>query len=357
MRKILLIIPVLIFFTTCSAYPQSQEQKFDNILNQYFKSNEPGAAVLIAKGDKVLYKKSIGVADMELNVPVTTEMVFRIGSITKQFTSAAILQLAEKGKLSLQDDIKKFIPDYPTQGYSITIEHLLTHTSGIKSFTSMPEYYVNMRKDLNREEVINVFKDQPMDFAPGTKWLYDNSGYFLLGYIIEKLSGQTYAEYVKQHLFEPAGMMNSYYGDDIKIIKNRAKGYGKLNGNYENANYLSMTQPFAAGALLSTIEDLWKWNRALHSSKILPASWLEKAQTPYKLSDGKSTGYGYGWMMGDIKGSRTIWHNGAINGFLSESIFLPDEDVFVVLFANCLCFPLHKIAERFAATAIGKPSE
>ena len=331
--------------------------KFDQLLSEQFKTGETGATALVSRKGQIIYKKAFGMANMELNIPMQPDNVFRIGSISKQFTAVAILQLMEKGKLNLQDDITKFIPDYPTHGHKITIEHLLTHTSGIMSYTNMVEFGAIMRLDKKPEEMIAFFKNQPMEFAPGTKWNYNNSGYFLLGYIIEKLSGKTYPEYVEENFFKPLGMTNSYYGSDSKIIKNRAAAYSKNEKGFVNAEPLSMTQPYAAGSLQSTVEDLYKWNQAIHSFRLVKKESLDKAFTPYVLADGKKTNYGYGWSLGNIQGSPVIQHGGGINGFLTMGIYLPKEDVFVAVFSNCECNGPEDVATKLGALAIGKPYE
>lgn len=328
---------------------------FDKILVDQFRPGETGCAVLVAKEGQVIYRKSFGMADLELNVPMRPEMVFRIGSVTKQFTAIAILQLMEQGKLSLQDEITKYIPDYPMQGHSITIEHLLTHTSGIKSYTNVPAYEEMMRTDMTPGEVIEKIKTLPMEFAPGTRWNYNNSGYFLLGYIIEKVSGMKYAEYLQENLFSPHGMTSTLYGDDTRIVMNRASGYQPGESGPVNADYLSMTLPYAAGSIMSTVDDLYKWNRALLGYKLVKKETLEKAWSSYRLADGKDTRYGYGWFMSDIHGSPTIEHGGGINGYLTASIYLPREDVFVALFSNSNGKNPEFSAIRLAALAIGKP--
>ena len=329
--------------------------EIDKLLAAQFKADGTGAAALVARKGQIIYKKAFGMANLELNVPMQADNVFRIGSITKQFTAVAILQLMEQGKLNLQDEITKFIPDYPTHGHKITIEHLLTHTSGIKSYTNMESFSSIERKDMKPEELISFFKNQPMDFAPGTKWQYNNSGFFLLGYIIEKLSGKTYPQYVEEVFFKPLGMSNSFYGNDSKIIKNRAGAYQKGENGVENADMLSMTLPFAAGSLQSTVEDLYKWNRAVHAYKFLKKETLDQAFTPYKLADGTATNYGYGWFLGKVQGSTSIEHGGGINGFLTMEKYLPEEDVFVAVFSNCTCNPPSDVATKIAALAIGKP--
>lgn len=352
------LFAVICFSSQSQAQSKSDKQltaAFDTLISSVFKPNGPGATAIVSRKGQVIYKKAFGMADLELNVPMNTENIFRIGSITKQFTAVAILQLAEKGKLTLQDDIKKFIPDYPTHGHTITVEHLLTHTSGIKSYTGMAGFEDMMRKDMKPLEIIDVFKNQPMEFAPGTQYNYNNSGYILLGYIIEKVSGKTYEEYVKENLFTPAGMSNSGYGNEKRIIKNRAVGYQKPKDDYENAAYLSMTLPYAGGSLISTVEDLWKWNQAVHSFKMVSKASLDKAFTDYKLLNGKPTRYGYGWSFSDVQGSATIEHGGGINGFLTDGIYVPGEDIFVAIFSNCNCNPPGDLAPKIAALIMGKP--
>ncbi len=328
---------------------------YDRLLSEKFRQGETGCAALVAKDGQIIYKKAFGMADIELNVPMQPDMVFRIGSITKQFTAVAILQLMEQGKLSLQDDITKYIPDYPTHGYNITIEHLLTHTSGIKSYTNVPDFKKYVRQDMKPEEAINTFRNLPMEFAPGTKWNYNNSGYFLLGYVIEKISGKTYQEYIDENFFKPLGMTGSCYGNDSRIIKNRASGYQNGKDGVQNADFLSMLLPYSAGAIQSTVEDLYRWNQALHSYKLVSKESLDKAFTEYKLANGKGTGYGYGWFLSQLQGSKTIEHGGGINGFLTNAIYFPEEDLFVALFSNNMSIGPDFTSQKMAALALGKP--
>ncbi|MBE0661001.1 MAG: serine hydrolase [Bacteroidales bacterium] len=354
------IILTLAIVFSVSAQPKTKENQqlsnaIDKILEEDYKADGPGVAVLVAKNGNILYHKGIGMANLELGVPMQADMIFRIGSITKQFTAVAILQLMEQGKLSLEDEITKFIPDYPTHDHKITIHHLLTHTSGIASYTGMKDWTPEvMKKDFTPLEMIDFFKDQPIDFEPGEEWRYNNSGYFLLGYIIEKVSGQTYEDYVSKHLFEPAGMVNSLYGNDRNILKNRAYGYQQGEHGYENANFLSMTQPYAAGSLMSTVEDMFRWNRTLISGKVVSQESLALAWTNYTLNNGSMINYGYGWMPGDVQGSPMIAHGGGINGFMTHEAYFPAEDLYVVLFLNCTCIGT-EAAHKIAALALGKP--
>jgi CubicO group peptidase (beta-lactamase class C family) len=330
--------------------------KVDKLLAAVYKPTETGATALIARKGTVIYKKAFGMANLELNVPMQVDNVFRIGSITKQFTAVSILQLKEQGKLDLQDDIKKFIPDYPTHGYTITVEQLLNHTSGIKSYTNMNEWDGQVqRKDFTPAALVDYFKNQPMDFAPGTKWEYNNSGYVLLGFIIEKVSGKTYQQYIVDNIFKPLGMTNSYYGEDSPLIKNRVPGYDPGKDGVVNTNYLSMTQPYAAGSLLSTVDNLFKWHQGLHAYKIVKKEILDKAFVASKLVNGKPTNYGYGWFLGNLQGSPTIEHGGGINGSLTNAIYLPNEDVFVTVFSNCTCKPPSEVSTKIAGLIINKP--
>jgi len=344
----------LLFQTGISS--QEIEKQIDEILEKQFQPILPGCAAIVVKDGKTIYQKAFGMANLELNVKLKPEHIFRIGSITKQFTACAILKLAEEGKLSLNDDITKYIKDFPTHGNKITIEHLLTHTSGIKSYTGMKEWDGEVRKkDFTPEEMINYFKDQPMDFKPDEKYRYNNSGYFLLGYIIEVVSGKTYAEYIDEAFFKQLGMSSSYYDNTSKIIQNRASGYQKNGNNYENAAFLSMTQPYAAGSLLSNVDDLAKWYQAVADYKVVKKESLDKAHTSYTLKNGKPTNYGYGWAIGNIQGSEGYSHGGGINGYLTASIYLKNEKIFVAVFSNCTAHDPSNAANKIAAVVLDKP--
>lgn len=353
---------LLLFLSTIGMNAQSKvtsiEAKIDSMFNEQYSPDGPGVAVLVAKGGKVLYRKGFGMANIELGLPMKPDYVFRIGSITKQFTACAILKLAEEGKLSLDDDLLKFIPDYPSNGHKITVENLLNHTSGIKSYTGMMQWTDEVRrKDFTPVALIDFFKNEPSDFAPDEQWRYNNSAYFLLGYIIEKVSGMSYADYVEQIFFKPLGMKNSYYGFTDKIIPNRLPGYQKNGEHYENANFLSMTQPYAAGSLLSTVDDLHVWYQAVAEGKVVSRESLKKALASTRLKDGNTIGYGFGLSTGNVQGSFSYGHNGGINGFSTSSLYLPDEDIFVAILANCDCADLGDTDAKLAALALGKPYE
>ncbi|MCK9996176.1 MAG: serine hydrolase [Candidatus Krumholzibacteria bacterium] len=345
--------------TDGTAKPLDQTQlvkDIDSLLDTSFASDQPGAAVIVLRGGEVVYKSARGMANLELQVPLTEDMVFRIGSMTKQFTSAAIMLLVEEDKISVTDEITRFLPDYPTQGATITVEHLLTHTSGIRSYTSMPGWMdTKIVNPMTVEELVDGFKNEPMDFQPGAEFRYNNSGYVLLGAIIEAASGQTYAEFIQQRIFDPLQMKNSYYGEHAAIIRNRVPGYDGSIDDPQNARYLSMTQPYAAGSLLSTVEDLGKWDTALFAGEVVGKDSLARMITNYKLSDDSLAGYGYGLMPGDIRGHKAIVHGGGIFGFVTHGVHLPDDDVYVAVLCNSSGLNPGSVGTKIAAMAAGDP--
>lgn len=349
-----LCILFTLFFTLSQA--QSLESKIDKILRTQFKTNETGVSALVAKDGNVIYRKAFGKADLELDVDMTSKNVFEVGSITKQFTSVAILMLLEEGKLSLDDEITKFIPTYPTNGKKITIHHLLTHTSGIKSYTSMQRFGEVMTIDETPLKFIDFFKNEPMDFDPGEKYLYNNSGYFILGYIVEKVSGTSYPKFIQERIFDAIDMKSSYYGSHKKLIKNRASGYQK-GAEFSNAQYISLTLPYAAGSIMSNVDDMLKWQTAITNNVFLKKATIDKAFTNYTLINGDKINYGYGWSFNEINDVSTIEHGGAIPGYLSMGVFVPSKNIYVILFSNCGCQSPTNTALEIAALAMDKPSQ
>jgi CubicO group peptidase (beta-lactamase class C family) len=327
----------------------------DNLVKECYKPTEPGVAVIAVRDGEIIFREGQGMANLELGVPIEPDMVFRLGSITKQFTAVAILMLAEQGKLALDDSISKFLPGYPTHGHFITVEHLLTHTSGIKSYTNMPEWPPLWGKDFAVQELIDFFKVQPMEFAPGKRWAYNNSGYFLLGAMIEKISGQSYEQFIQQSIFEPLGMKHSYYDSPARVIPGRAAGYEKNAEGYINAAYLSMTQPYAAGALASTVDDLVLWDAALYTEQLLKHETLQRAHISHQLTDGSATAYGYGWEISEYAGHRLIEHGGGIPGFRTRAIQMPDDRVFVAVLSNNGGIDPELLAFKIAALVLGQP--
>ncbi len=349
--------PAAIGQATVAAAVAREGAAIDQLFKNAVKPGEPGLAVTVIRKGRVLHRAAYGMANLELGVALTPGHVFRIGSVTKQFTAALIMMLAEEGKLAVSDPITKFLPDYPTEGRTITVEHLLTHTSGIQSYTDMPAWLGLQRKDLSLAELIDLFKNEPMQFAPGARWRYNNSGYILLGAIIEKVTGQKYADAVRERIFTPLGMTDSRYDATDEVIPRRAAGYARAGSRIVNAPYLSMTQPFAAGALISTVDDLAKWDAALTAGRVVRADSLAKMFTPYKLASGNETGYGYGWQIGQYEGRAVQEHGGGIHGFRAYVLRIPSEGVYVAVLSNLAASEPDpgSLARKAAAIAIGKP--
>lgn len=331
----------------------------DQILAKNYPSGEPGASALVVRDGKVVLRKGYGLANVELGVPNSPESVFELGSVTKQFTGAAILLLAEQGKVKLDDEITKYLPDFPTHGQKITLEALLTHTAGIPNYTDMAEWIPRVREDMPLDTLIALFKGKPLDFNPGTKWSYSNSGYILLGAVIEKASGKSYERFVEDEIFQKIGMKSSRYGSPTEVIPNRAYGYDKGDEGYRNAQYLSMTQPYAAGSLMSTVDDLALWDRALSEETLLRRASLDRFFVPAKLASGMNTHYALGWGVGEIGGKQVQAHGGGIFGFVTMVVRVPSEKLFVAVLSNNpgAAQAPEGLARSIAAKALGQPYE
>lgn len=335
-------------FVTCLLLPSST---LDEILSAVYAPDEPGAAVLVAKGGEILLHKGYGLANVEHGVPVTPESVFRVGSMSKFFTAAAIVMLKEEGKLELEDEITRFLPDYPMQGREIRIWHLISHTSGIWDYLNLPKMRAGWREEITVNGLIDLFKDLPLEFEPGKAFRYSNSNYILLGAIIEKVSGQSYEAFIDERIFRPAGMEHSLYGGHRKIIPNRAAGYEKTGEGYLNAEFLTMSEPYAAGGHVSTVHDLYLWSRTYFKGRL--------PDRRFKLDNGKevpvSLGYGISrWLDRDV-----AVYAGGIHGFRSQALYIPEDDLHVVIMTNNPYHgpPLKDLAAKLAAFALGCPLE
>jgi len=320
----------------------------------------PGMAVLVARGDEVLYRGACGKANLELGVPLSADQVFRIGSVTKQFAAAAALKLVETGKLSLDDPLTRFVPGYPG-GERVTVRMLLNHTSGLRSYTDVPGVMTGLpiRRDVTTAELIDTFKAEKPDFAPGEGWHYNNSGYVLLGAVIEAASGKPWHVYLDEVFFKPLGMTRTRYGNQQDgLIPGHVDGYSRKDDQWARAGYLSMTQPHAAGALVSTVDDLLKWNRALHEGKVLQDASYRAMITPVgKAMEGE---YGFGISPGTLRGVPQLQHGGGIHGFSSYLLYLPGSDTTAAVLYNADgarpgMQDTASIAKMLAAYAIGNP--
>ena len=355
-KKLALVLLVVgALFSSNPASSQNLDAQFETLLTKDYGGTNPGVTALVYKDGEVIYRKAFGMANLELDVAMKPENVIEIGSITKQFTAVAILMLEEQGKLSIEDNITKFIPDYPVQGKTITLHHLLNHTSGIKSYTGMPTFIEFGREDHSPEEIVDFFKNEPMDFDPGEEYLYNNSGYILLGHIIEKVSGKSYADFLQDHIFTPLKMTNSYYGSKIKLIKNRAEGYSPNAEGWQKALPMSMTWPYAAGAIMSNVDDMLLWHKAVHNNTLISADSKEKAFSNSNLNNGKPINYGYGWAINEINGSPMLEHGGGIFGYTTAGLYAPEENVYVIVLTNRDGSHPGEVALSMTAHALGKP--
>ncbi len=341
--------------------------EIDDLLAANYGPEEPGATVILTRDGHPLFRKAYGLANIELCVNNEPGTVFKIGSLTKQFTAVAILMLVEQGRLHLDDPLTHFLPDYPTHGHTITVEHLLTHTSGIKSYTGMADFRQVMALEKTLPELIDYFKYQPMDFAPGTRWAYNNSGYVLLGAIIEKVSGLSYADFMQRRIFRPLGLRQTYTDPGLRLVARRAVGYDTAPAGmedtqtgparYNNTPHLSMSLPHAAGAMSSTVDDLARWDAALSAGRLISPELLQRAFTPYRLLDGSSTHYGYGWGVHEYEGNAWIEHSGGINGFVSHAARIPSEGLFAAVLSNNTGAPRfpEELCFRILTHALGRP--
>jgi CubicO group peptidase (beta-lactamase class C family) len=323
-------------------------------MEQIIQANVPKqfmGSVLVAQDGKVLLDKGYGFANLEWDIPNTPTTKFRLGSLTKQFTAASILLLEERGKLKVEDPVKKYIPDAPSAWDKITIFHVLTHTSGIPSFTGFPDYESRESHAMTPEKLVEWFRDKPLEFEPGTKWNYSNSGYVLLGYLVEKISGQTYSDFLQQNIFTPLGMKDSGYDSNSAIIAHRAAGYAPGKSGPVNAGFVHMSIPFSAGALYSTTEDLLRWEQGLFGGKVLKAESHAKMTTPFKQY------YAFGLGVSTNNGHKTIWHNGGIEGFNTALAYYPDDKLVVAVLANLNGPFAEQIAGNLAKVAHGEKVE
>jgi D-alanyl-D-alanine carboxypeptidase len=330
--------------------------QIDRLLAEAYLAEQPGAAVLVRMGDKVLLRKSYGMASLEWAIPVDPQTTFPIGSLTKQFTAFAILKAVQEGKVSLEDPLTRFFPDLPAFFKSIQVEHLLTHTSGIASYPSLPDYLNWSQRDLPQEAMLQRFLQEPLDFDPGKGWAYSDSGFYLLGVILEKVYGKSYADVMQEKIFGPAGMTHSIVDQPGRIAPRRAVGHVLENGRFLRAPLVSPNVSYAAGAILSTIDDMALWDRAL-SHGFFPDDLLRRAFISYRLADGRLTNYGYAWAIGEYEGHVLIEHGGRVSGCESHFLRVPDEAAVVIILGNGLGRTPGPdfLARKIASYLVGKP--
>jgi CubicO group peptidase (beta-lactamase class C family) len=338
--QVLVVCALILFALQGTVQSQSaapnKSAKIDEVVTTANKYRLFNGSVLVAENGKVIYKKGQGLANMEWNIPNTPETRFRLGSITKQFTAALIMQLVDQGKIKLDAKVSDYLPDYRKDiGEKVTVHQLLNHTSGIPSYTGLPGFLTEVSRDpYTVPEFIKKYVSNNLEFEPGSKFAYNNSGYFLLGAIIEAVTGKTYEQALKEKLLDPLGMKNTGYDHQATILHHRASGYQKTANGYTNAPYLDMSLPYAAGAMYSTVEDLYLWDQALYTDRVVSAQSKELMFKPY-LSN-----YAYGWFISTVSlGSEKesvprIAHGGGINGFNTVIVRFPAQKHLIVLLDN-----------------------
>jgi CubicO group peptidase (beta-lactamase class C family) len=345
--RIALVILTAVCFADDKPQPD-QVARMEQIIHSYVADHKFMGSVLVARDGKTLLDKGYGFANLEWQIPNSPTTKFRLGSLTKQFTAASILLLEEHGKLKTDDPVKKYMPDAPAAWDKVTIFHLLTHTSGIPSFTGFPDYRKREPETMTPQQLVDWFRDKPLEFEPGTKWNYSNSGYVLLGYLIEKISGQSYAEFVQQNIFAPLGMKDSGYDFNSAIIEHRAAGYTPGKNGPENAGFVNMTIPLSAGGLYSTTEDLLRWEQGLFGGKLLSPASLAKMTTPFKQD------YAFGLGVATTNGHKIIAHNGGIEGFNTSLGYYPDDKLVIAVLGNINGGAPDQIASSLGKVALGE---
>jgi CubicO group peptidase (beta-lactamase class C family) len=338
MRKSVLLgaAAALMAAAPVQALPADFKARADALLKQSFPEAGPGAAVIVTDDGKTVYEAGRGLADVEAKTPITPATVFRMGSITKQFSAAIMLQLVAEGKVALDDRLSKFLPDYPKPGADATIAQLLNHTVGVQSYTGIPGWMVekNTARAFTTEQMIAEFKDLPAPSKPGEKFDYNNSGYVLVGAVIEKVTGKPWHVNVDERIAKPLGLKTIRYGEFEGETPNMAKGYTLKDDKVADAQKIHMSVPHAAGALIGSVEDLAKWNAALHSGKVVRPDLYARMIAPTVLPGGATEGYGFGIRNQDVRSRKALGHGGGIFGFSTDSVYLPAEGVFVAVFTN-----------------------
>jgi len=333
-------------------------EREDAYINEETATRHFRGTVLVGIDGKIVFEKAYGPADEEWDVPNTPKTKFRIASLTKQFTATCILLLQERGLLHVQDRVSKYLTDVPAAWKEITVQQLLTHTSGVPN----PDYASKQSANIQRmgatpREAIAQVANQPLDFSPGTNWGYSNTGYILLGILIEKLSGQTYADFLENNIFHPLGMADSGYDRAAEILKARASGYDINNGHVTNADFIDMSGPFSAGGLYSTVEDMFRWNEALsHSGKLLSADSLKQMFTEYPEATHEGQHYGYGVVISRQKFGRMLYyHGGGVDGFSSVIQRYPEERLCIVVLSNLASYKPWELGDHIAADVFHLP--
>jgi CubicO group peptidase (beta-lactamase class C family) len=331
--------------------PADKSVQVDAVFLDWARGETPGAAVAVIQDGKMVHKKGYGLANLEQGAPCTPQTKFRIVSLTKAFTAMAVMILHERGLLNIDNAVCKYLPDYP-KGDKITIRQLLTHTSGVQEPVPTGEMFALLPKmSLSLEKRYVMCRDEPLEFNPGERWSYTNAGYIVLGYLIEKVSGQTYEMFLQENIFKPLGMSNTGYDHPGAVLQHRAAGYSREGGTVKNATYFDMSIFGPSGALYSTIEDMTLWDQALYGDTLVKAELLRQAFTGAKLNDGTTADYGFGWVLGKNRGLDEIRATGMAPGFMAQIVRIPAQRFSVIILSNCDALDAldlaHEIAEIY----------
>jgi CubicO group peptidase (beta-lactamase class C family) len=345
LRTILTALLVLIFISTAVA--DNKTDAVDKLLSQWDKKDTPGCALAVIKDGKVIYKKGYGIANLELNIPITPQSVFYIGSVSKQFVSMSIALLAKEGKLSLDDDIRKFVPELPDYGASITVRHLIHHTSGLRDYLTLLGIAGIDFGTYHEEDVVELIaRQKELNFAPGEEYLYSNSGYFLLAVIVERASGKSLREYAEENIFKPLGMKNSHFHDDYRmLIKNRASGYFP-SGKGKFRNFISTFDSVGSGGLFTSVEDLFLWDQNFYHHKVGGKGLIDLLHTKGKLNSGEELDYAFALGIGKYRGLKTVGHGGALGGYRSVLVRFPEQNYSIICLSNLSSFNPTRIGQQ-----------
>jgi CubicO group peptidase (beta-lactamase class C family) len=358
-KKIMKFFKILTLFIITSSSLFSQVEltnKIDSIMNISYANNKPGAAVIVVKDHKPIFAKGYGLANIESKTSITENTVFRIGSITKQFTSICILMMAEAKKLKLDDPVTKYFPELFQNHPTITLKQLLSHTSGVVDLSRIRAVRPLMNKDSKPLEIIDIISKEVLAFTPGSDYLYSNSGYVILGGILEKISGMSYKEILTENIFNPLKMTNTFYANVDEIEGQIAKGYFTRPDAFANAPNINSSLLFSAGGIWSTVGDMAKWNEGLYNETLIDKASLKLAFTPFELNDGKQTDYGFGFRMCQVNDKPTIEHGGGVFGYSSYGIRNEKNGVYVLLLTNFEREnPYDEVAAKITALAINRP--
>ena len=352
------IVSLLLTLSLCAPAGAADVARMEQVIEALAADNNFMGTVLVSQGNTVLVDKGYGSANLEWNILNSPTTRLRIASLVKQFTAAAILLLEERGKLNLDNPVKTYLPDAPASWDQVTLFNLLTQTSGIYDYTDRPDFATMMTRQMTPQQLIATFSDRPLEFTPGEEFRYSNSNYVLLGSVIEKVSGISYAQFLQDNVFFPLGMHDSGY-DSGAVLPQRASGYVRKNGTLTNATYMNISIPYASGALYSTTHDLLTWERALFGGKIVSPASLIKMTTPFRAGFGPGAPFKSGYAMGlyvgsTIDGRRELSHTGSLPGFMSIMAAYPDDKLYVIVLSNTESWAFADIASKLADIAFGK---